>query len=205
VTPTELAARLAAVLASVTGQGADGPTGAADEAVSVAAGGAYGRVCLDVPPEHWAATAAAVRDDPALGLTFFDVLGAVDEAPEGFAVVVHLWSVPRRHGALLRTRLPRDRARVPSLTGVFGGAAWHEREAYEMFGIVFDGHPDLKPLLLPEGFEGHPLRKDFVLASRVVKPWPGAKEPGESEHGTPARRKARPPGVPDPAVWGPEA
>jgi hypothetical protein len=75
-----------------------------------------------------------------------------------------------------------------------------------MFGIDFPGHPDhpeLAPLLLPEGFEGHPLRKDFVLAARVVKAWPGAKEPGESAHGGPRRRQMLPPGVPDPNEWGP--
>ena len=72
-----------------------------------------------------------------------------------------------------------------------------------MFGIDFAGHPNLVPLLLPDGFEGHPLRKDFVLAARVAKPWPGAKEPGESdEGGPPSRRKTRPPGVPDPGRVG---
>ena len=84
------------------------------------------------------------------------------------------------HHVLLRTRVPREAATLPTLTGVFRGAAWHERETHEMFGIDFDGHPGLVPLLLPDGFEGHPLRKEFVLASRVAKPWPGAKEPGES-------------------------
>jgi hypothetical protein len=62
------------------------------------------------------------------------------------------------------------------------------------------------PLLLPDGFEGHPLRKDFVLAARAAKAWPGAKEPGESDadvHSSPGRRKTRPPGVPDPETWGP--
>ena len=71
---------------------------------------------------------------------------------------------------------------LATLTSVYAGANWHERETYEMFGIGFDGHPNLVPLLLPDGFEGNPLRKEFVLASRVAKPWPGAKEPGESEH-----------------------
>src|SRR4051794_38238221 len=70
-----------------------------------------------------------------------------------------------------------------------------------MFGVVFEGHPNLVPLLLPDGFEGHPLRKDFVLAARVAKPWPGAKEPGESGHGAPSRRRVRPPGVPDEGPW----
>ena len=78
-----------------------------------------------------------------------------------------------------------------------------------MFGIAFDGFDDgtglgLRPLLLPEGFEGTPLRKSFVLAARASKPWPGAKEPGESDAhpGSPSRRKLLPPGVPA-ATWGP--
>jgi NADH-quinone oxidoreductase subunit C len=84
---------------------------------------------------------------------------------------------------------------------VFPGAAWHERETHEMFGIDFAGHEGLLPLLLPPEFEGHPLRKEFVLASRVAKPWPGAKEPGESGAGG-GRRPIRPPGVPAPGEWG---
>lgn len=72
-----------------------------------------------------------------------------------------------------------------------------------MFGVTFEGHPALNHLLLPDTFEGHPLRKDFVLAARVAKAWPGAKEPGESEHGAPKRRQMLPPGVPDPNEWGP--
>jgi NADH-quinone oxidoreductase subunit C len=83
---------------------------------------------------------------------------------------------------LVRTRVPREAPVLPTVTTVFAGAAWHERETREMFGIDFAGHPGLTPLLLPEEFEGHPLRKEFVLASRVAKPWPGAKEPGESDH-----------------------
>ncbi|REF37139.1 NADH-quinone oxidoreductase subunit C [Thermasporomyces composti] len=107
---------------------------------------------------------------------------------------------------LLRTRVPRDAARLPTATTVYAGADWHERETHEMFGIDFDGHPNLVPLLLPDGFEGHPLRKEFVLAARVAKPWPGAKEPGESDHDAaraPSRRRVAPPGVPAPEAWGP--
>jgi NADH-quinone oxidoreductase subunit C len=72
-----------------------------------------------------------------------------------------------------------------------------------MFGITFRNHPNLIPLLLPDGFDGHPLRKDFVLAARVAKEWPGVKEPGEGgpSHAAPAgratRRRMVPPGVPD--------
>jgi NADH-quinone oxidoreductase subunit C len=92
--------------------------------------------------------------------------------------------------------VPLDEPALPTATGVYRGANWHERETYEMFGVIFDDHPDLKPLLLPDGFAGHPLRKDFVLASRVAKEWPGAKEPGESHTGA-TRRRMRPPGVPE--------
>ena len=62
---------------------------------------------------------------------------------------------------------------VPSWVGVYPGASWHEREVFEMFGIEFDGHPDLRKLYLPGDFEGFPLRKDFPLLARIIKPWPG--------------------------------
>ena len=171
----------------------------------VSVGGRHARACVDVPPARWVAAATLARDDAELGLTFFDWLTGVDEGEAGFGIVAHLWSVPRRHGALLRTRVPRADAHLDSLAGVFPGAVWHERETFEMFGVVFDGHPDLKKLLLPDEFEGNPLRKDFVLVARAAKPWPGAKEPGESDSGAPSRRRIRPPGVPEPAEWGPNA
>lgn len=172
---------------------------------SVSGGNDHARAVVDVPPDRWTEAVRTARDE--LGCGFFDWLSAVDELDEGFAIVAHLWSVADRHGVLLRTRVPREDARVASIVELFPGAAWHERETYEMFGVGFDGHPGLKPLLLPEEFEGHPLRKEFVLASRVAKAWPGAKEPGES-HAAPGRGKRapmRPPGVPDPAEWGPQA
>ena len=168
---------------------------------------AHGTVVADVPREAWAPAARRVRDDPALALTMFDVLTAVDQEPDGFDVVLRLWSPTGRHGLVLRCRVPRDDARVPSLTGVFAGAGWHERSVHEMFGIGFDGHPHLAPLLLPDGFGAHPLRKDFVLASRVVRPWPGAVEPGQSAAEAAAaaarspRRRLQPPGVPPRGTW----
>jgi NADH-quinone oxidoreductase subunit C len=163
----------------------------------------FGEVTVEVPRERWVGAVTAARDTPGVACTYFDWLTGVDELEDGIGVFCHLWSVPLRHGVLLRTRVPAGGLRLASITGVFAGAAWHERETYEMFGLVFDGHPHLVPLLLPDGFEGHPLRKDFVLAARVAKVWPGAKEPGESASGAPARRRMRPPGVPD--DWGPDA
>jgi NADH-quinone oxidoreductase subunit C len=84
---------------------------------------------------------------------------------------------------LLKADVPDDDPRMPTWTHVFAGAAWHERETHEMFGITFDGNPDLRHIYLPTEFEGHPLRKEFPLLARVVKPWPGIVDvepmPGE--------------------------
>ncbi|MFC4104757.1 NADH-quinone oxidoreductase subunit C [Micromonospora zhanjiangensis] len=176
------------------------PQGAVTAGVS--GGQSYARATVDVPPDRWREALLAARDDAELACDFFDWLSAVDEAADGFRVVAHLWSTTHRHGVLVRTLVPRDGSRVDSVVDVFPGAGWHERETYEMFGISFAGHPDLAPLLLPPEFEGHPLRKEFVLASRVAKAWPGAKEPGESEAGTARRAPIRPPGVPAPGEWG---
>ncbi|WP_242902900.1 NADH-quinone oxidoreductase subunit C [Actinomadura terrae] len=161
----------------------------------------FGGLAVGVPSEHWLAALTFARDELSCG--FFDWLTGVDELADGFAVVVHVYSLERRHHLLLRTRVPRAEPVLPTATGVYRGASWHERETFEMFGVVFEGHPHLVPLLLPDGFEGNPLRKEFVLAARVAKPWPGAKEPGESGHGAPSRRRVRPPGVPEEGTWGP--
>jgi NADH-quinone oxidoreductase subunit C len=172
----------------------------------------YGRPLAVVPPEQWIPALTAARDE--LGATFFDWLTAVDELESGYSIAAFVCApadadsaaggdrLSRGQGVLLKTLVPRDNAELPTATTLYRGADWHERETFEMFGVVFTGHPDLKPLLLPDGFEGHPLRKDFVLASRVAKAWPGAKEPGESEHdrgrSAPGRRRMLPPGVPGP-------
>lgn len=163
----------------------------------------------EVTVAEWVAAAEAAR---AEGYDYFDWLTAVDQAdgdPAGVDVVLHLLDAGTPgalRGLLLVSRLPAGTP-LPSVTGVFAGAAWHERETHEMFGVDVEGfrdHTDLgvRPLLLPDGFEGHPLRKDFVLAARVSKDWPGAKEPGQAHGGGPSRRKMQPPGVPDPE-WGP--
>ncbi|MGW4960609.1 NADH-quinone oxidoreductase subunit C [Nonomuraea sp. NPDC004186] len=159
----------------------------------------YGDTTIDVTPADWIELLTFVRDD--LGYAFFDWLTGVDDPPEAFLVVAHVYNLTAGARLLLRTRVPREDPHLPTAVGVYRGANWHERETYEMFGVIFDDHPYLVPLLLPDGFEGHPLRKDFILAARVAKPWPGAKEPGESGHGAPSRRKTLPPGVP--ADWGP--
>jgi len=142
----------------------------------------YGVETVTINAPRYADAARFAKTTRGLDLTFFDFLTGVDEAEAGYGVVTHLYSPIHHHHLQLRTVVPNDDPRVPSLTDVFAGANWHERETWEMFGVVFDSHPNLVKLLLSDEFEGHPLRKEFLLASRVVKPWPGAKEPGEGGH-----------------------
>ncbi len=170
-----------------------GPEATAEESYEV--------LTVDVPSASWTSALRTARDE--LGCTYFDWLSAVDEPGTGFRVAAHVAALAPVRRLLLRTTVPHESAVLESAITVYAGAAWHERETHEMFGVTFEGHPALDHLLLPETFEGHPLRKDFVLASRVAKAWPGAKEPGESEHGGPKRRQMLPPGVPDPNEWGP--
>ncbi|NHC44105.1 NADH-quinone oxidoreductase subunit C [Motilibacter sp. K478] len=164
----------------------------------LAVGTATGTAYADVAAPRWRESLLAARD--GLGLAWFDWLTAVDELDEGVRVVASLLAPDgghRGHGVLLRTLTDPSAPQVASVVDVFAGAAWHEREAHEMFGVVFEGHPGLRPLLLPDGFAGHPLRKGFVLASRVARPWPGEHEPSGR-----ARRRTLPPGVPEPGTWG---
>ena len=188
MTPEEVGARLGGLVSDASG--------------SVSGGEEFARATVDVPPARWPEAVRAARDDPDLAMDFLDWLSAVDELDDGFRLVAHLWSTSARHGVLVRTLLPRDALAVDSVVDLYPGAAWHERETHEMFGIGFTGHPGLEPLLLPPEFEGHPLRKEFVLASRVAKAWPGAKEPGEPHGGGTRRQPMRPPGVPAPGEWG---
>lgn len=172
---------------------------AASASVDATVTESFGDVTVSVPANHWISALTALRD--SVGLTYFDWLSAVDEGGS-FSIYCHLYAPDRLGHVLVATDLPADEPALNTATGVFRGAAWHERETHEMFGIAFPGHPHLKPLLLSDEFVGHPLRKDFVLTARASKSWPGAKEPGESGDGSPSRRKMQPPGVPDPE-WGP--
>ncbi len=138
-----------------------------------------------VPREDWVARVTAARDE---GYDFFSWLSAIDwarevavgdpvespdELDERYEVLCALSTVVDDRYLLLSTDVPKDDAVLDTLVGVFGGAAWHEREAHEMFGIDFRGHPRLLKLYLPDAFEGFPLRKSYPLLSREVKPWPG--------------------------------
>ncbi len=131
---------------------------------------------LEVPAAGYRASCEKLRDHPALGfeqlidLCGVDYSGYGDVPREGprFAAVVHLLSV--RHNWRLRVRVfcPDDAFPVlPSLVEVWPAANWFEREAFDLFGIVFEGHPDLRRILTDYGFVGHPFRKDFPLSGHV--------------------------------------
>ncbi|MFM8554420.1 MAG: NADH-quinone oxidoreductase subunit C [Acidimicrobiales bacterium] len=152
----------------------------------------------------------------ALGFTYFGFLSAIDWMPspfgrgeddptepaperdttvrQGYAggssrfqLLVRLVTPHTSLGINLKCDVPEDSMTVESIVPVFAGANWHERETWEMFGIHFAGHPDLRHMYLPADFEGHPLRKDFPLLARIVKPWPGIVDveplPGDDSEG----------------------
>lgn len=153
VTPIDaLAAAVAAVL---------GP-----DALEVAV--AYGEVTAVVVRERIVEAVTRLRDAPELAfINIIDVCGVdYPERTERFDVVYHLLSPSRN--ARLRLRVTTDEdTPVPSISGVFPGAQWFEREAYDMLGILFTGHPELRRLLTDYGFDGHPLRKDFPMTGYV--------------------------------------
>jgi len=101
-----------------------------------------------------------------------------------FQMICRVHSVTRHIGVMIKADLADDSPRIDTLIPVYAGANWHEREAIEMFGIVVDDHPDVRNIYLPGGFEGHPLRKDYPLLARRMKPWPGIVDvelmPGEA-------------------------
>jgi NADH-quinone oxidoreductase subunit C len=145
-----------------------------DKLVSVAT--ALGEVTAVVGPEHLATAATALRDSPELGfdelidLCGIDYRDYGDGAWEGrrFAVVYHLLSVKRNQRLRMRVFCPDDEfPLVDSVIGVWPSANWYEREAFDLYGILFAGHPDLRRILTDYGFIGHPFRKDFPLSGNV--------------------------------------
>lgn len=165
-----------------------------------------------VRTDAWRAAGMALRD--VVGCDHFSFLSAIDWMPSPFGrgeddptqpaperdtvirpgyaggdtrmqVFARVSSSSGHFGVTIKADVPDDIAVVDSWITVYAGANWHEREAHEMFGISFEGHPDLRNMYLPTDFEGHPLRKDFPLLARIVKPWPGIVDveqlPGEPD------------------------
>ena len=178
----------------------------------VESGATYGDVVVRVRPEAWRRSAQFCKEH--LGCDYLSFVSAIDWMPapaiadegpgdtstpaqpkqttygvagsEGrfqlFAMVASTLGAHQR--VILKTDVSESDPRAESWVSVYPGADWHERETWEMFGIVFDGHPALRHLYLPFEFEGHPLRKDYPLLAREVKPWPGLVDvepmPGEA-------------------------
>jgi len=114
------------------------------------------------------------KEDPELRFDLMMDICGVDylgQTPR-FEVVYHLYSVPKNHRIRIKVRVPEDDCWVPSCLNVWKAADWFERETYDMVGIHFEGHPNLKRVLLFEGFEGHPLRKDYPINKRQKIPEP---------------------------------
>jgi NADH-quinone oxidoreductase subunit C len=116
--------------------------------------------------------------DERLQFDFLRDLTGVDFEADGYEVVYQLYSYKLRHGVTIRAKVPMEDPRLPTVSDIWGGADWHERETRDMFGINFDGHPNLVPLLLPDDMTDHfPLRKDNPLAP--LEEWQGEQLGGE--------------------------
>jgi NADH-quinone oxidoreductase subunit C len=171
-------------------------------------------VWIRVRTADWKASLSTLRN--ALGYDYFCFLSAIDWMPSPYGrgeddpsepaperdttirpgycggdtrmqVFARVVSSTTHMGVTIKADVPDDDAAVESVSTVFAGANWHERETHEMFGIRFEGHPNLRNMYLPSDFEGHPLRKDFPLLARMVKPWPGIVDveplPGSGNEG----------------------
>jgi NADH-quinone oxidoreductase subunit C len=131
------------------------------ERFGVTAGVAGGELTATLPVERWQEFAQFARE--RLGCRYFNFLTAVDWKEQGLEVVTRLDNLEAGVAVSMRTRLPAASPRCPTLTGLFRGADWMERECYDMFGVVFEGHPDLRRILLGDDWEGYPLRKDYAV------------------------------------------
>ena len=185
-------------------------------------GATYGDVVVRVAPDAWRRSAQFCKEQ--LGCDYLSFISAIDWMPapdlvdEGsgdtstpaqpkettygvagatgrfqvFAIVASTRGAHQR--VVLKTDVDEHDPRAESWVSVYPGADWHERETWEMYGIQFDGHPALRHLYLPFEFEGHPLRKDYPLLAREVKPWPGLVDvepmPGEADDGDEAAVEA---------------
>ena len=128
-----------------------------------------GELVVTVPPRDLVGASRILKDDPRLAFDYLRCLSGVDWG-DHLQVVYHLWSMGLRHRVEVKVDLAPEEPRLPSVTSVWRGADWHEREAAELFGIAFEGHPRLKPLLLFEGFEGYPLRKSYPQGGKARGP-----------------------------------
>ena len=124
-----------------------------------------GELTLVVPREHLRPLAEFLAGESDLAFTYLSDVTGVDRFPiePRFELNYHLLSVSRRDSLRLRVRLPGESPVIESVVPVWPTADWHEREIFDLFGMRFEGHPDLRRLLMPEDWEGYPLRKDYPV------------------------------------------
>jgi NADH-quinone oxidoreductase subunit C len=157
----------------------------------------FDQVDLTCSPDELVAVMTALAETPGLECRFLTFLSGIDwsefgggeedkgeeDAKSGLEVLVHVYSPDFVVHVNVHVPVDPEHPECPSITSIYPGAIWHERETHEMFGIHFEGHPRLVNLYLPEDFEGRPLLKSFRLSTRIVKDWPGAKDPEEAAAG----------------------
>src|SRR5438270_577488 len=127
---------------------------------------AFGELTLVVPREQIVAVCAHLKSAPGFEFDMLSDVSGVDRGPEEeprFEVNYHLFSTKRYHRLRLKVLLNQEDVHVQSVVGVWRTANWHERETFDLMGVVFDGHPDLRRILLPDDWQGYALRKDFSL------------------------------------------
>jgi NADH-quinone oxidoreductase subunit C len=141
-------------------------------------GSQHGNEWARVVPEQWQPVAQFLRDDPATQMNMFVDLTCVDRMPRDprFDVVLHLYSIEKKHRVRLFAGVAEATPTIGSLVSVWPGANWFEREAFDMYGVRFEGHPDLRRILMYQEFQGYPLRKDYPKEKRqpLVRRLPGS-------------------------------
>ncbi|HET9137884.1 NADH-quinone oxidoreductase subunit C, partial [Actinophytocola sp.] len=142
-----------------------------------------GELTLHIRPERIAEVCQVLRDDEALRYELCSSVSGVDylgSDERRFHVVYHLTSMTYRRRIRLEAAVPLADPRLPSVTAVYPTADWQERETYDMFGVIFEGHPNLTRILMPDDWEGHPQRKDYPLGGVPVE-YKGAEIPPPDE------------------------
>ncbi len=158
---------------------------------------AQNEVVLNVHRDAIVGVCTKLRDDPDFQFSFLSYHTAIDNSALGteprYTAIYELYSINRTHRVRVRAGIPEDDAAIESVTSVWPGADWMEREAFDMFGIIYNNHPDLRRILMPEDWEGHPLRKDFPLGGVKSFYFKRSSEPraGEPENLVPRIREQR--------------
>ncbi|MEW5946957.1 MAG: NADH-quinone oxidoreductase subunit C [bacterium] len=130
----------------------------------------FGELELKLRPEQLIPVCSFLKSHPRTPFNYLRNLTAVDYK-DRFEIVCHLCALSTMDNLIIKVELERENPAVPSLCSVWSAADWQEREVFDLFGITFTGHPDLRRILLPDEWEGHPLRKDYTIEEKKVENW----------------------------------